>query len=60
MVVQIGYGPNRIDPLTTLDGVTFGEAYHTASGQSIIFLETHQKYNSFLEPVFRSYSRWSG
>lgn len=27
MVVQLGYEPNRIDLLTTLDGVTFSEAY---------------------------------
>lgn len=60
MVVQLGYEPNRIDLLTTLDGMTFSEAYHTGSGQSVIFLETHQKYNSFLEPVFPSYFRWSG
>ena len=27
MVVQLGYEPNRIDLLTTLDGVTFSDAY---------------------------------
>ncbi|PNY79845.1 hypothetical protein [Deinococcus koreensis] len=27
MVIQLGYEPNRIDLLTTLDGVSFGEAY---------------------------------
>ena len=26
-VVQLGYEPNRIDLLTTLDGVTFSDAY---------------------------------
>ena len=32
--------------------------HHTDSGQSIIFLELYQKSNSFLEPVFPSFSRW--
>lgn len=27
MVIQLGYEPNRIDLLTTLDGVTFSQAY---------------------------------
>ena len=31
--------------------------YHTDSGQSVIFFEAHQKSNSFLEPVFPSFSR---
>ena len=34
--------------------------HHTDSGQSVMFLEPHQKPNSFLEPVFSSFSRWSG
>ena len=34
--------------------------YHTDSGQSVIFFEPHQKFNSFLEPVFPSFSRLTG
>ena len=35
-------------------------AHHTDSGQSVMFLEPHQKPNSPSEPVFSSFSRWSG
>ena len=27
-IVQLGVAPNRVDLLTTIDGVTFGEAWH--------------------------------